>query len=959
MDASVASFSPLNGTPATLLADYQPPAFLVDAVDLTFELDPSVTTVTGIIKMRRNTARAGHPPLRLDGEGLELVSIAVDGTALPRDQYRMHGDGMTIAPTAFKAEKATLEIKVKIHPAKNTSLMGLYVSNGNFFTQCEAEGFRKIMYFPDRPDVMAKYAVTLIADKAKYPVLLANGNLREKKNLDGGKHSARWVDPFVKPSYLFALVAGKLAKVEEKIKTVAGKPRTLQIYVEEKDLDQTAHAMTSLKKSIAWDEERFGLALDLEQYMVVAVGDFNMGAMENKGLNIFNTKYVLAKPETATDVDFDGIESVIAHEYFHNWTGNRVTCRDWFQLSLKEGLTVFRDQEFSMDMSGSASAAAVKRIGDVRLLRAAQFAEDAGPMAHPVRPDSYQEINNFYTVTIYEKGAEVVRMVQTLLGREGFRKGMDLYFERHDGHAVTCDDFAAAMRDANGGMKKKVRKQTEDQIEEAAKVAEQAAVDAAAAAKLLPAGSVALDDGLVEVESDEPELLTLGELTQFKRWYAQAGTPRLKIEGEYDTKERTYALRLTQSTPATPGQEVKKPFMIPFAVGLVDAKGKDVPLRLVGDPAPEKGKPVPTTRVLRASGSHNVFVFSHVASKPVPSLLRGFSAPVIVDYDYSDADLQFLFAHDSDPFNRWEAGQRYFTRTLLDLIVQAKKKKGMALDKKVISAVKAILVDPAVDAAFKAEALLLPSETMLAEQVQEVDPHAIHTAREFMIATLAKTLRRDIEATYKALEVKGAYSPAPTPAGKRALRNLLLAWLARLGDREAVILADKQYQAATNMTDRMGALAALSLVSAPARANALKDFYTRFASDALVLDKWFAIQAVNPGTETLKHVQALMGHSAYLAKNPNKMRALIGSFCHSNPSRFHDANGKGYAFWADRVIEIDAFNPQVAARLARALSAWKKLEPKRRELAHAALKRVAGAAKLSRDTAEVVSKTLV
>ena len=891
--------TPASAPRATLLADYQAPAYLVDHVDLTFDLVPNKTRVTGVLKMHRNEKRAGNPALRLDGIDLNLISIALNDTPLKRDHYRLHSDGLTVTH-ALPNEKFTLTILVEIDPAKNTSLMGLYVSGGNFFTQCEAEGFRKIIYFPDRPDVMAKYTVTLIADKTQFPVLLANGNLREKKVLEDGRHMARWVDPFAKPSYLFALVAGKLAKVDAKIKTASGKSRLLQVYVEEKDLDQTAHAMESLKKSIAWDEERFGLELDLEQYMVVAVGDFNMGAMENKGLNIFNTKYVLAKPETATDADFDGIESVIAHEYFHNWTGNRVTCRDWFQLSLKEGLTVFRDQEFSMDMAGSASAAATRRIGDVRVLRAAQFPEDAGPMAHPVRPESYLEINNFYTVTIYEKGAEVVRMYQTLLGRDGFRKGMDLYFQRHDGQAVTCDDFAKSMRDAN------------------------------------------------------PEAFSDAEFTQFKRWYSQAGTPRIRAEGEYDAASHTYTLRLQQSTRATPGQESKLPFLIPFSLGLVDSQGRDIALRMPGE-----AKSTATTRTLMLTGSENVLVFEDVKTKPVPSLLREFSAPVAVEFDYTDAELVFLFGHDSDAFNRWEAGQRLFTRTLLAMTSSVRAKQTLKPDKTIIVAVQRILSDKSLDAAFKAEALALPGEAVLAERMEEIDHGAIHLAREFLIGSIAKQLRREIEATVRALEIKGqAYSPAPVPSGKRALRNLLLSWLARLGDREAVILADKQYQSATNMTDRMGALAALMLTRAPVRDNHLSDFHRRFANDALVMDKWFTLQAMAPVETTLAQVQKLLSHPSFLPKNPNKLRALVGAFCNANPAQFHRIDGAGYRFWQTQVIAIDAFNPQVAARLARTLSAWRKFEPKRRALAKAALETVARAPNLSKDTFEVVSKTL-
>ena len=884
-----------------LLSDYQPPVCLIDSVELTFELDPHATVVSSRITMQRNPARTDGAALVLDGEALELLAVAIDGAPLGAPDFAQTATSLTLRRVP---ERFVLEIKTRIAPAANTSLMGLYVSNGNYFTQCEAEGFRKITYFPDRPDVMALYTVTLIADKAKVPVLLSNGNCVARKNLGDGRHMAKWVDPFRKPSYLFALVAGNLAKLEETIKTRRDKKKLLQIYVEPRDLPKTQHAMDSLIHSIRWDEARYGLELDLDQYMIVAVGDFNMGAMENKGLNVFNTKYVLADAATATDADYDGIESVIAHEYFHNWTGNRVTCRDWFQLSLKEGLTVFRDQEFSMDMTGTPSGRAVRRIGDVRVLRAAQFPEDAGPMAHPVRPDSYMEISNFYTVTIYEKGAEVVRMVQTMFGRDGFRKGMDLYFKRHDGQAVTCDDFFAAMADAN-------------------------------AAPLNPLS------------------LSAFERAQFKRWYSQAGTPRLRAQGHYDAKSRTYTLRAQQSCPATPGQPEKQPFAIPLTLALLGKDGKPMTLTLAGETTP-RGKQA----TILCTGVDNVLVFEGIGEAPVPSLLREFSAPIVLDYDYSDADLTFLLAKDADAFNRWEAGQRLFMRILTALAGKAAAGAPLVVSAAVIKAFRAVLTAPKLDASFKAEALSLPSEITIAEQMEVVDPGAIHAARVFVRRTLAATCRRELLATWKGNAVKGAYKPDPVSAGKRSLQGLALGLLMELDESEVVRLAAQQFQDAGNMTDRMNALAALMLSAKPERAAALAGFYDQYREEAPVVDKWFALQAGARGTDTLTHVQALMQHEAFSVRNPNKVRALVGTFCHGNAAGFHAADGSGYRFWAERVLELDVLNPQIAARLARAAAQWKKLEPARRALLKAQLERVAAHGGLSKDTTEVVTKSL-
>ena len=892
-------------TPQTIYRkDYAAPNYLADTVEMGFDLDPADTRVATRITMTRNPAAKGRD-LVLFGEELELVALRLNGKTLSQDKgdFRIAAGVLTIPAAPASVE---LEIETLIHPDRNTSLMGLYVSNGNFFTQCEAEGFRKITYFPDRPDVMARFTVMLRADKARYPVLLSNGNLIEEGALPDGRHYAKWEDPFKKPSYLFALVAGQLVCQEETVRLHSGRDALLQVWVEEGNLDKTQHAMDSLKNSIDWDVERFGLDLDLERFMIVAVGDFNMGAMENKGLNIFNTKFVLANPRIATDVDFANIEAVVGHEYFHNWTGNRVTCRDWFQLSLKEGLTVFRDQEFSADMIGSDSGRAVKRIDDVRVLRQAQFPEDAGPMAHPVRPDSYVEINNFYTVTVYEKGAEVVRMYQTLLGREGFRKGMDLYFERHDGQAVTCDDFRAAMADANGR-----------------------------------------------------------DLSQFERWYSQAGTPLLQAAADYDAKRKTLTLTLEQSCPATPGQKKKQPFHIPVAVGLLDAQGRDLALTLEGEK-----KAGATTRVLELTKAKQSFRFINVDQKPVPSLLRGFSAPVVLQFDYSDAELAFLMAHDSDAFNRWEAGQRLATRRLLNLTVavQAARQSGHVVavdtvlnnlqhDGALADALRATLQDESLDPAFRELVLTLPSETMIAEQMEVIDPHAIHVARQFLRRSLARELRDELLAVYRSHQTPGAYSPDAASAGRRALKNVALSYLAELDDEEAMALARQQDEDANNMTDRLAALSAILNSAAPGKSEALQRFYTEFEQEALVIDKWFTLQATARNAD-VNTVRTLTEHPAFTLKNPNRARSLIFSFCNGNPSAFHALDGNGYAFWAEQVIALNGSNPQVAARLARSLDRWRKYTPALQEKMRLALQQVAGTPKLSRDVAEVITKAL-
>ncbi|MGZ8357583.1 MAG: aminopeptidase N [Telluria sp.] len=875
-------------TPQTIYRkDYTPPTYLVDTVELGFDLDPETTIVASRLTMRRNPdSTVGG--IELHGQNLQLVALRMNGKALAEGDYRISGNILRIAKAP---DEVTLEIETLTSPVQNTTLNGLYVSNGNFFTQCEAEGFRAITYFPDRPDVMAKFTVMLRADKKKYPVLLSNGNLVEEGDLPGGRHFAKWEDPFKKPSYLFALVAARLVCQEETFRLMDGRDALLQVWVEDGNLDKTDYAMQSLKNSIRWDEERFGLELDLDRFMIVAVSDFNMGAMENKGLNIFNTKFVLANSRVATDVDYAGIEAVVGHEYFHNWTGNRVTCRDWFQLSLKEGLTVFRDQEFSADMIGTDSGRAVTRIEQVRTLRQAQFPEDAGPMAHPVRPDSFVEINNFYTVTVYEKGAEVVRMLQTLVGREGFRKGMDLYFERHDEQAVECDDFRAAMSDANGR-----------------------------------------------------------DLAQFERWYSQAGTPVVTARGKYDAKLQTFELTLSQSCPATPGQPKKLPFHIPVAVGLLDAGGKDLPLTVAGK---EHG----ATAVLELLEQSQVFRFTGVKEEPTPSILRDFSAPVVLDYPYTDDALLHLFSHDSDPVNRWEAGQRLAMERLLKLATAAASGAELSLDDTFVEAMRKILADETLDSAFRENALVLPSETMVAEAMDVVNPQAIHRARQFMRKEIGARLRDDLHAQYEANLTPGEYSPDAISAGKRGLKNLALAYLCAAPDARATVLAQRQFDQAGNMTDRVAALMALIHSEAAGAADALERFYAEFDHEALVIDKWFAMQAAAPATN-VGAVRALMKHPAFTLKNPNRARSLIFNFCNGNPAQFHAPDGSGYAYWAEQVMALDKLNPQVASRLARSMDRWRRYAPELQAQMKTALQKVQAAPELSNDVTEVISKAL-
>jgi aminopeptidase N len=886
--------------------DYLAPAYWIRRVDLTLDLDAAKTIVASRLSIERNTAQSVQP-LRLHGEDLNLLRVLVDGQSV---SFRHEDDMLVIDAPA--ADAFTLEIRNTVCPEKNTQLSGLYASGSGLFTQCEAEGFRRITYFLDRPDVMAAYTVTLRADRRKYPVLLSNGNLVERGELESGRHYAKWHDPFVKPSYLFAVVAADLVAREQRVRSRSGKEHLLQVYVKRGDLDKTEHAMNSLIASVVWDEARFKLPLDLERFMIVAVDDFNMGAMENKGLNLFNTKFVLASAATATDADFDGIESVVGHEYFHNWTGNRVTCRDWFQLSLKEGLTVFRDQEFSMDMAGSTatptgapapiSARAVCRIADVRMLRERQFPEDAGPMAHPVRPDTYQAIDNFYTATVYEKGAEVVRMMHTLVGREGFARGMSLYFQRHDGQAVTCDDFAQAIADANPGS------------------------------------------------------TLAAHLDLFKRWYSQAGTPRLVARGQYDAAAGTYTLGLSQSNAPSDTQPVKLPNLLPIAMGLVGRDGRALPLQLDGETLPAG-----TERVLVMTEAEHRYIFTGLDQEPVPSLLRGFSAPVILDDGVSDADRLILLAHDADAFNRWEAAQRLG----LARIVAALDGPGRpALDEPFVEAMRQVLRDESLDPAFKELALTLPAEGYVGEQVSPVDPQRVHAVREALVDDLAARLRDDWAWAFESHQVAAGYVPNAEQSGRRALANLALAMLVRqasaLGDAVWPGRAYQRFKDASNMTDRLGALEALVNANAELAPPALERFHAQFRNEALVLDKWFMLQARAPERDgrVFARVKQLMKHPDFSLANPNRARALLFSLAMYNPAAFHRPDAAGYVFWAERVVELDATNPQLASRLARGLDRWHALAEPYRSAAREAIARVAARSDLSSDTAEIIQHAL-
>jgi len=863
--------------------DYAPYPWAVDHVELHFDIHEDFTEVTARLEVR---AKSGAPePLELDGAGLELRDIAVDGNALGSDHYRLSGETLTI--DAVPAE-CTITTRVRIRPAQNSALEGLYASGKFLLTQCEPEGFRKITWFPDRPDVMSRYTVTLEADRERFPVLLSNGNATGSGDAGEGRHWRRWEDPFPKPSYLFALVAGDLAHIEDHYTTRSGRRVTLRVYVEHENVDRCGHAMESLINAMRWDEERFGLEYDLDIYNIVATNDFNMGAMENKSLNVFNSKYVLARPDTATDIDYHGIEGVIGHEYFHNWTGNRVTCRDWFQLTLKEGLTVFRDEEFSADMQSRA----VKRIHDIRDLRNRQFPEDAGPMSHPIRPDHYLQINNFYTATVYQKGAAIIRLYHTLLGEEGFQKGMRLYFERHDGQAVTCDDFLAAMADANG-------------------------VD----------------------------------LERFSRWYSQSGTPEVKVRMEWDANDHRLVLNLKQHTHPTHDQEEKHPLVIPFAMGLLDSQGKPLPLVLEGDTAlPE------TTRTLILDEAAKTWVFTGVPEDPVPSLLRDFSAPVKIDYWYSEHELATLIAHDTDPFARWEAAQRFAQDCILTEVERLGDEGSMQLSPALAEAFGGLLADRHADPALLAEALTLPAEDYLAEQMDVVDVDGIHAAREFVKRELGGRLEELLLDRYQELDDGRAYDKAPAAVARRSLKNICLFYLAATARGHD--LAENQLKRSDNMTDTLAALNGLVMNDAPGAGRALADFERRWRNDALVMDKWFSIQAAKPGHATVDTVIGLMDHPAFSLRNPNKVRALIGVFAILNHTGFHAPGGAGYRFLADQVLALDAANPQMAARTVSAFNRWPRYDRRRRTLMKAELERIAAVEGLSTDVYEIVSNSL-
>ena len=866
--------------PATIyLKDYQPPHYLVEQVSLTFHLQPDATSVRSKVHYKKNP-ESNAKELILDGDSLQLISISLNGTALGEESFQFHENQLIIP---YPPETFELEIETLINPQANTALEGLYRSSGNYCTQCEAQGFRRITYYQDRPDVMAPFRVKIIADKASNPVLLSNGNPIGSGELENGKHWAEWEDPFAKPAYLFALVAGDLAVVEDQFTTISGRDITLRIYTEAHHIHQCDHAMASLKRAMRWDEERFGLEYDLDLFMIVAVDDFNMGAMENKGLNIFNSRLVFASPETATDDDYIAIEAVIGHEYFHNWTGNRVTCRDWFQLSLKEGLTVFRDQEFTADMHSHA----VKRIEDVRLLRTHQFAEDASPMAHPIRPSSYMEINNFYTVTVYEKGAEVVRLYQQLLGREGFRKGMDLYFERFDGQAVTTEDFLSAMADANGY-----------------------------------------------------------DLSQMQRWYDQAGTPTLKVTLDYDASAQRATLHCIQSCPATPESTEKQPFLIPLTLGLLLPDGTELPLQLDGEESKDR-----TERTLMMTETEQSFTFINVMQKPLPSLLRGFSAPVELAYDYSDADNAFLMQHDSDSFNRWAAAQRLSKSSMLNFIHH-----DTAYNHVITDAFGTLLEDDALDAALKAEAMMLPSESDLFEACEQADPQRIHLARTSLKRFIASSITPLLLQTYE--QCNHATGLDDEAMQQRKLKNICLDYLVSLASDDYTALAFNQFNHADNMTDQYAALALLAASNCPERTSALAAFETQWQHESNVMDKWFGVQASSPLPNTLSHVQALMQHPKFDLSNPNKVRAAIGSFAMRNPINFHAMDGSGYRFIADQVIALDKLNPQIASRMVRALMNWKRIKPELSFLMKAELQRIADAENISGDVYEIVSKSL-
>ncbi|GFP88904.1 puromycin-sensitive aminopeptidase [Phtheirospermum japonicum] len=877
------------------LKDYKQPDYLFDTVHLSFTLGEEKTIVCSKISVNPRL-EGSSSPLVLDGLDLKLISLKVNDKELKEDDYRVDSRHLTISSPPNG--KFTLDIVTEIYPQKNTSLEGLYKSSGNFCTQCEAEGFRKITFYQDRPDIMAKYTCRIEGDKSLYPVLLSNGNLIEQGDLDGNKHYAIWEDPFVKPCYLFALVAGQLESRDDTFTTRSGRKVSLRIWTPAQDLPKTAHAMYSLKAAMKWDEDVFGLEYDLDLFNIVAVPDFNMGAMENKSLNIFNSKLVLASPETATDADYAAILGVIGHEYFHNWTGNRVTCRDWFQLSLKEGLTVFRDQEFSSDM-GSRT---VQRIADVSKLRTYQFPQDAGPMAHPVRPHSYIKMDNFYTGKPFLRGAEVVRMYKTLLTSSGFRKGMDLYFKRHDGQAVTCEDFYAAMRDANGA-----------------------------------------------------------DFSNFLLWYSQAGTPRLKVVSIYNAEAKTYSLKFSQEVPPTPGQSVKEPMFIPVALGLLDSKGNDIPLSAVYHDGQlinvtNDGQPVHTT-VLRVTKKEEEFVFNDIIERPVPSVLRGYSAPVRLDSDLTVADLYFLLANDSDEFNRWEAGQVLARKVMLELVSDYQQNKPLVLNPQFVSGVKSILTDSNLDKEFIAKAITLPGEGEIMDLLEVADPDAVHAVRIFIRKQLASQLKDYLLDTVIGNRSSEAYVFDHPNMARRALKNVALVYLGSLEDVAITELALQEYRNATNLTEQFAALVALDQIPGKTRDEVLADFYDKWQHDFLVVNKWFNLQALSDVPGNVENVRKLLNHPAFDLRNPNKVYSLIGGFCGS-PVNFHAKDGSGYKFLGEIVVQLDKINPQVASRMVSAFSRWKRFDETRQKHAKAQLEMILAANGLSENVFEIASKSL-
>lgn len=876
--------------------DYIPPTHWVDSVYLEFDLHPQQTHVHSTLMIRPNEDRINND-LVLNGRDLDLIRIAIDGRELDRSEY-------TILPTGDIVlrgitENIKLEIENVINPQANSSLMGLYLSNGNFMTQCEAEGFRRITYYPDRPDVSAKFTIRINAPKSVCPVLLSNGNLIEEGELDGNWHYTCWEDPFPKPSYLFALVAGNLKCREEKFQLKNGKKALLQIWVEPRNLDKTEFALESLKRAIAWDEERFGLELDLERFMIVATDDFTMGAMENKGLNIFNSRCVLATPQVATDRDFARIESVIGHEYFHNWTGDRVTCRDWFQLTLKEGLTVFREQEFAADMLGDSTARAVKRIEDVRYLRDRQFPEDAGPMAHPIRPESYEEINNFYTTTVYEKGAEVIRMLQTLLGKDGFKRGLDLYIREHDGSCATCEDFLNAMAEAN-----------------------------------------------------------MRNLNQFKRWYSQAGTPHVRVRTHWDAQSATYAVTLTQFCPPSPGQDKKEPFFIPFDIALFNSKGTPIALQLQEETT-AKG----TSRVLELTDEEHTWVFVGVKEQPIPSLARNFSAPIIVDYNYTPEELVFLSQCDNDAFNRAQAMEELSLLCINEMVADFERGTRMVINPHYRNAFESMLTDKSVSPAFKAIALTLPSETRIAESQPMINPIAIRAAIRSLREQLGRQFSHVIMRVFDDNAPNPVYSPSAAEAGKRAMRAFCFELLLAGGNAKSLLRARQIFETSKNLTERLDALRIIVNSASPTKFTLLEAAEAEWRKEPLLINKWFSLQATAtvPMDECpiVDVVQNLIErYPGYNVHNPNNVYSLVLAFCQNNLAEFHRPDGAGYKLWVEQVLKLDRINPQVSSRLARCLDNWRRYTPECSKLMFSALKYVYSQPNLSSDLKEVVGKAL-